>query len=39
MEKEVVIVEALRSPIGNFNGGLATIPAAKLGEEVIRKII
>ncbi|MDA0781982.1 MAG: acetyl-CoA C-acetyltransferase [Rickettsiales bacterium] len=39
MEKEVVIVEALRTPIGNFSGGLATVPASKLGEEVIRKII
>jgi acetyl-CoA C-acetyltransferase len=39
MEKEVVIVEALRTPIGNFNGGLSTLPASKLGEEVIKKII
>lgn len=39
MEKEVVIVEALRTPIGNFNGGLASLPASKLGEEVVRKII
>ncbi|PIR38627.1 MAG: acetyl-CoA C-acyltransferase [Alphaproteobacteria bacterium CG11_big_fil_rev_8_21_14_0_20_39_49] len=39
MEREVVITEAIRTPIGNFNGGLATLPASKLGEEVIKKII
>jgi len=39
MDKDIVIVEALRTPIGNFNGGLASVPASKLGEEVIKKII
>ncbi|HAI44109.1 MAG TPA: hypothetical protein DCM40_41420, partial [Maribacter sp.] len=29
--KEVVIVSAVRTPIGSFMGGLSTIPAPKLG--------
>lgn len=40
--KEVVIVSAVRTPIGNFMGGLSTIPAPKLGavaiEGVLKKI-
>ncbi len=37
--REVVIVAAKRTPIGNFNGGLSSLPAHKLGEVVIRDII
>jgi acetyl-CoA C-acetyltransferase len=33
---EVVIVAAKRTPIGNFNGGLSSLPAHKLGEIAIR---
>jgi acetyl-CoA C-acetyltransferase len=32
---EVVIVSAVRTPIGAFNGGLATVPAHELGALVI----
>lgn len=34
--KEVFIVSTVRTPIGSFNGGLATIPATKLGSIVIK---
>lgn len=33
--KEVVIVSAVRTPIGSFMGGLSTIPAPKLGAVAI----
>jgi acetyl-CoA C-acetyltransferase len=36
---EIVIVEAVRTPIGNFNGGLAKLPAHKLGEVVIKEVL
>lgn len=36
MKKEVVILSAVRTPIGSFNGSLQTIPAAQLGEIVVR---
>jgi acetyl-CoA C-acetyltransferase len=36
---EIVIVEALRTPVGNFNGGLAKLPAHKLGETVIKALL
>ncbi len=36
---EVVIVAAKRTPIGNFNGGFASLPAHKLGEAVIRAVL
>lgn len=36
---EVVIVSALRTPIGNFSGGLASVPAHKLGETVIKELL
>lgn len=40
--KEVVIVSAVRTPIGSFMGGLSTIPAPKLGaiaiEGALKKI-
>jgi acetyl-CoA C-acetyltransferase len=35
MSKEVVIVSAVRTPIGSFLGGLSTIPAPKLGAVAI----
>ena len=31
-EEDIVIVSALRTPIGNFSGAFATLPAHKLGE-------
>ncbi|MDU2063973.1 MAG: acetyl-CoA C-acetyltransferase [Sporomusaceae bacterium] len=34
--KEVVIVSAVRTPIGNFNGSLASLSAVELGEIVIK---
>jgi len=37
--KEVVIVNAARTPIGSFSGDLATIPAARLGATVIKAVI
>ena len=36
---EIVIVSALRTAIGNFSGGLASLPAHKLGEAVIRETL
>lgn len=38
-ENDVVIVSALRTAIGTFNGGLSTLPAHKLGETVIRETL
>lgn len=35
----VVIVSATRTPVGAFNGGLSSLPAHKLGEVVIRKLL
>ncbi|MCF6766056.1 acetyl-CoA C-acetyltransferase [Thiotrichales bacterium 19S3-7] len=37
--ENVVIVAAYRTPIGNFNGALSTIPAHKLGASVIQHLI
>jgi acetyl-CoA C-acetyltransferase len=37
--KEVVIVNAARTPIGSFSGDLSTIPAARLGATVIKAVI
>lgn len=34
--KDVVILGAARTPVGSFNGGLATLPAPKLGAFAIR---
>ncbi|MEM9143572.1 MAG: acetyl-CoA C-acyltransferase [Bacteroidota bacterium] len=34
--KEVVIVSAVRTPIGSFMGGLSTVPAPKLGAVAIK---
>lgn len=36
MSKEVVIVSAVRTPIGSFLGGLSAIPAPKLGAVAIK---
>lgn len=38
MGKDVVIVDALRTAIGNFGGGLATTPAYHLGACVIKAL-
>jgi acetyl-CoA C-acetyltransferase len=37
--KEVFIVSAARTPIGSFGGGLASVPATKLGSTVIREAV
>ena len=37
--KEVVIVEALRTPVGSFNGSLSNIPAHDLGSVLIKEIV
>ncbi len=34
---DVVIVGAVRTPVGAFNGGLSTVPAHYLGEVAIRE--
>ncbi len=36
MDKKVVIVSAVRTPIGSFMGGLSTIPAPRLGAVAIK---
>lgn len=36
---EVVIVSAVRTPIGSFLGSLATIPATQLGSSVIKEAV
>lgn len=35
--KEVVIVSAVRTPVGSFNGGLANVPAVELGAIVLKE--
>ncbi|MGE0876744.1 MAG: acetyl-CoA C-acetyltransferase [Burkholderiales bacterium] len=37
--EEIVIVGAARTPIGKFGGALASVPAARLGAHVIRKVL
>jgi acetyl-CoA C-acetyltransferase len=37
--RKTVIVAALRTPLGRFMGGLSTVPAQRLGAEVIKAII
>lgn len=39
MVSEVVIVAAKRTPVGNFNGGLASMAAHELGSIVIRDLL
>jgi acetyl-CoA C-acetyltransferase len=34
MNKRVVIVSAVRTPIGSFMGGLSTVPAPRLGQYI-----
>jgi len=36
---DVVVVEALRTPVGSFNGSLSALPAHDLGSIVIKEII
>jgi acetyl-CoA C-acetyltransferase len=36
MDKKVVIVSAVRTPIGSFMGGLSTVPAPQLGAAAIK---
>ncbi len=38
VEKRVVIVEAVRTAIGSFNGALSTVPAHVLGANVIKAL-
>ena len=37
--QDVVIVAATRTAIGRFQGGLADVPATKLGEAVVRRLL
>lgn len=37
--KEVVIIDAVRTPIGSFGGALAEIPATRLGSHVIKSLL
>ncbi|MDD2234658.1 MAG: acetyl-CoA C-acyltransferase, partial [Desulfitobacteriaceae bacterium] len=37
--KEVVIVSAVRTAIGTFNGSLTSVPAADLGAIVIKEAL
>ncbi|MBD3220086.1 acetyl-CoA C-acyltransferase [bacterium] len=39
MAKRVVICGAVRTPIGKFQGGLAALPAPKLGAEAVRALL
>ena len=39
MKKEIVLAGAVRTPIGKYGGALADIPAAKLGEIVMREAL
>jgi len=39
MNEEIVIVAAGRTAVGNFGGGLATVPASTLGAKVIAALI
>ena len=38
-ENDIVIVSAVRTPVGSFNGALAAVPAHKLGETVLRELL
>lgn len=37
--KDVVIVAAIRTPVGSFQGALANVPAVELGATVIRRLL
>jgi acetyl-CoA C-acetyltransferase len=36
---DAVIVSAVRTPVGNFNGGLASVPATQLGATVVAEAL
>ena len=36
---DIVMVDALRTAVGNFSGGLASLPAEQLGAEVIKALL
>ncbi|MFN7401726.1 MAG: acetyl-CoA C-acetyltransferase [Alphaproteobacteria bacterium] len=38
-KNDIVIVDALRTAVGNFSGGLASLTAAQLGAEVIKQLV
>ena len=38
-ENDIVIVDAVRTAIGNFSGGLASLTAAQLGAEAIKAVL
>ena len=38
-ENDVVIVSAVRTPVGSFNGSLSSLPAHKLGEAVLKELL
>ena len=38
-KNEIVIVDAVRTAVGNFSGGLSTLTAAQLGAEVIKALL
>src|SRR6186713_1654628 len=38
-KNDIVIVDAARTAIGNFSGGLATLTGAQLGAEIIRTLM
>ena len=39
MNQDVFILEAKRTPVGSFNGGLSSISAPKLGSNVLRDVV
>jgi len=39
MTKEIVIVDGVRTPVGNFGGALKDVTAHKLGEIVVRELL
>lgn len=39
MSESTVIVEAVRTPVGSFNGALSGVPASELGARVIRALM
>ncbi len=39
MQREVVVVSGVRTPIGDFGGGLKDVPPAELGARVIREAL
>lgn len=38
-ENDIVIVGAVRTPVGTFNGALSSVPAHKLGEIAIKELL